>query len=65
MCLKRVEKRKLLVPHNKDISLNTFAKWLLNYFSKMQKQPPEVFYEKAVVKNLAIFTETTSVGVSF
>ena len=23
----------------------------------MQKQPPEVFYEKAVVKNLAILTE--------
>ena len=23
--------------------VNTFAKWLFNYFKKMQKQPPEVF----------------------
>ena len=26
MCLKRVEKKKLLGRHNKDISLNSFAK---------------------------------------
>ena len=50
MCLKRVEKKKLLGRHNKEISLNTF-------FKKIQKQPPEVFYKKAVVKKLAIFTE--------
>ena len=47
ICLKRVEKKKLLEPPNKDISLN----------KKMRKQPPEVFYKKAVIKNLAIFTE--------
>ena len=58
MCLKRVEKKKLLGRHNKQISLNTF-------FKKIQKQPPEVFYKKAVVKKLAIFTENTSVGVPF
>ena len=39
------EKKKLLGRHNKDISLNTFL--------KIQKQPPEVFYKKAVVKKLA------------
>ena len=50
MCLKRIEKKKLLGRHNKEISLNTFLK-------KMQKQPPEVFYKKTVVKKLAIFTE--------
>ena len=26
------------------------------FFKKMQKQPPEIFYRKAVDKNLAIFT---------
>ena len=30
---------------------------MFNYFLKMQKQPPEVFYKKAVFKKLAIFTE--------
>ena len=55
--LKRVQKKKLLGRHNKDISLNTLAKWLFNHFLKMQKQPPEVFYKKAVVKNLAIIKE--------
>ena len=43
MCLKCVEKKKILGRHNKDISLNAFPKWLFNYFYKMQKQPPEVF----------------------
>ena len=61
MCLKRVEKKKLLGRHNKA----TFAKYLFNYFLKMQKQPLELFYKTAVVKNLGIFTEKTSVGVSF
>ena len=56
-CLKHVEKKKLLGCHNRVISLNTVAKWLFNYFKKMQKQPPGVFYKKVVVKNLAIFTE--------
>ena len=46
ICLERVEKKKILGRHNKDISLNTFAK-------ELQKQPPEVFYKKAVVKKLA------------
>ena len=57
MCLKRVEKEKLWGHHNKDISLNTFAKYMFNYFLKMQKQPPEVFHKKAVFKKWAIFTE--------
>ena len=49
--MKRVEKKKLLVRHNK------VAKWLFSYvFKKIQKQPPEVFYKKAVLKNFAIFT---------
>ena len=34
MCLKRVEKKKILGRHNKEISLNTFAKWLFNFFLK-------------------------------
>ena len=46
ICLERVEKKKILGRHNKDISLNTFAK-------ELQKQPPEMFYKKAVVKKLA------------
>ena len=50
MCLKRVEKKKLLGRHNKEIFLNTF-------FKKMQKQPPEVFYKKTIIKKLAITTE--------
>ena len=57
VCLKRVEKKKLLGRHNKNISLNTFARWLFNYFKKMQRQPPEVFYKKVVVENFAISTE--------
>ena len=36
MCLKHVEKKKLLEGHN-DV-----AKWLFNY---LQKQPPKVFYK--------------------
>ena len=44
MCLKRPEKKKLSVSHNKG------TKWLFNYFfKKIQKQPPEVFYEKPVL----------------
>ena len=31
----------------------------------LQKQPPEVFYKKAVLKNFAIFPEKACVGVSF
>ena len=50
MSLKHVEKKIFLEHHNKEVSLNTFLK-------KMQKQPPEVFYKKTVVKKLAIFTE--------
>ena len=50
MCLKRVEKKKLVGHQNKEISLNTF-------FKKMQKQPPEVLYKKTVVKKLAIITD--------
>ena len=35
----------------------TFAEWLFNYFEKMQKQPPEVFFKKVVCKKIfAIFT---------
>ena len=33
MCLK-IEKKKLLGCHNKDISINTFAKWPFNYFEE-------------------------------
>ena len=58
MCLKRIEKKKLLGRHNKEISLNTFLK-------KMQKQPPEVFYKKTVVKKLAIITEKCLCWSSF
>ena len=39
MCLKRVEKKKLLGCHNKAV------KWF-NYFQKIQKQPPEVCFEE-------------------
>ena len=28
----------------------------VNHSKKLQKQPPEVFYKKAIFKNLAIFT---------
>ena len=51
MCLKRVEKKKLLGRHNKGIFLtvevHTFAKWLFNYFLKNAEAGPEVFYEKS------------------
>ena len=53
-CLKRVEKKKLLGRHNKEIYLRNGC---LITFKKMEKQPTLVFYRKAVVKNLAIFTE--------
>ena len=55
MCLvslKRVEKEILSGRHN----VPTFATWLFNYFKQMQKQPPEKFCKKAVLKNFAIFT---------
>ena len=42
MSLKRVEKEKILGRHNK------VAKWLFNYFKKIQKQLPEMFYKKVV-----------------
>ena len=59
MCVKCVEKKKLLGRHKKDIPLikvHTFAKWQFNYCKKMQKQPLEVFYKKAVLPMFAIFT---------
>ena len=41
MCLKRLEKEKLLGCHNKGISLtveiHAFAKWLFNYFYKKSR----------------------------
>ena len=52
ICLKRVEKKKILVRHNK------VAEWLFNHFLKIQKQPSEVLYKKAVpLKNFT--TERT------
>ena len=45
MCPERVERKKLLGHHSK-VALP---------FKKIQKQPPEMFYKKAVLKNLAIF----------
>ena len=53
MCLKRV-KKKLLGHYSKVV------KWLFNYFfKKIQKQPPEVFYKEAVLKNFVIFIGRT------
>ena len=51
MCLK-IDKKKLLGRHNKDISLNTFVKWLFNYFLKNAV----LLEATGGVKNLAIFT---------
>ena len=31
----------------------------------IQKQPPELFYKKAIPKTFGIFTERTRVGASF
>ena len=45
MCLKGIEKKKLWRRHNK------VAKWF-NYFQKIEKQPPEVFYKKLLFKKL-------------
>ena len=64
MCLKRVEKKKILGRHNK------VAKWLFNYFfKKIQKHPPDVFYKKVILlKTLQYLQdeqENTCVGVSF
>ena len=63
MCLKRVEKKKLLGRHNK------VAKWLFNFFFlKKKKQPPEVFYKKALLLKTSQYSqkeqENTCVGVS-
>ena len=45
--LKYVERKKLLGRHNPCE---------MAVFKKMEKQPPEVFYKKYVLKNFAIFT---------
>ena len=39
------EEKKQKGRHNKAV------KWFFNYFKKKQKQPPEVFYKKAVIYN--------------
>ena len=51
MNLKRVEKKKILVRHNK------VAKWLSNYFEKKQTQPSEVSIKKLfyLIQNIAKF----------
>ena len=59
--LKRVEKKKSLGRHNRDISLKIcWGSHLRNdcliTFRKMQKQPRKVFYKKAVLKDSATFT---------
>ena len=64
MCLKRVEKKKLSGRQNK------VAKWLFNYVKKkIQKQPPEAFFKKAVLLKTSQYSqdeqESTNVGVSF
>ena len=38
------------------VEVHTFAKFCLITFKKIRKQPLEVFYEKGVLKNFAIFT---------
>ena len=61
MPLKSFEKKKILGRHNK------VAKWLL--LKKIQKQPPEMFYKKAVLLKTSQYSqdgqENTCVGVSF
>ena len=37
----------------------------MNYFNENQKQAPEVFYKKGVLKNFSKFTGKPSVRVSF
>ena len=32
-------------------------RWRLNSLDSLQKQPPEVFYKKGILKNFAKFTE--------
>ena len=49
MCLRCVEKKKLLGRHK-------FVKWL-NYFNKIQKQPPEVFYNKAAILKTSQYSQ--------
>ena len=38
---------------------------LTGFKHSVKKQPPKVFYKKAVLKSLAILIEKTCVGVSF
>ena len=60
--LKLVDKKKLLGCQKQGISLKNcsgsnhyeITVWLL--LKKIQKQPPEVFYKKALLKNFEIFT---------
>ena len=63
MCLKRVEKKKLSGRQNK------VAKWLFNYIKKIQKQPLEVFFKKAVLLKTSQYSqdeqESTNIRVSF
>ena len=59
MYMKRVKKKKLTGRHNK------VAKWLFNYFFFLKKKhPPEVFYEKAVLKNFTMYTGRKKLVVS-
>ena len=54
ICLTHAEKKKILGHYNK------VANDFLITFKKIQKQPPEVFYKKAVfLKKFAIFTGQT------
>ena len=50
-----INKRVRLFLHQM-ITLTSLQNGCLITFIKMQKQPPEVYYEKAVLKNFAIFT---------
>ena len=45
MYLKRVEEKNISTSYK-------VTKWLFNYFYKMLKQPPQVFYKKAVLFDL-------------
>ena len=57
---KCVEKKKLLVRQRKG------AKWLFNYFLKLQKQPPDAFHKKAVLLKISQYSqykqENTCIG---
>ena len=60
--LKLDEKKKLLGRHNKDLSLKIYWPFTplrnscLITFKKMEKQLPDKFCKKAVLKNFIIFT---------